>query len=74
MNGRRVHIEIPTMFTMLRDEDGHRMLVDKLRSHVKSQPWANMPAMIDALDQDNLFIPALSTIYDIQSNGKINFF
>ena len=69
-NRRRSLYRRPNMFDMLKNEEGHRLLVNKLRTHVKNQPWANISRMIEALDQDRLFIPAFHTIYDVNIDGK----
>ena len=58
------------MFDMLKNEEGHRLLIDKLRTHIRNQPWANITRMIEMLDEDRLFIPAFFTIYDVNPDGK----
>lgn len=61
----------PNIFTMLKSADGHALLVQKLRQHLKEQPWASIDHMTRTLEDGRLFIPVVSTIYSGAPDGKI---
>ena len=59
------------IFRMINSEEGHEMLVRKMRCHLKHLPWGSIDHMIRELkDNNDIFVPCFSTIYEVKPDGK----
>ena len=60
-----------SIFQMLDTLEGQEIFIENLRAHIKELPWAAIDYMTDALvEQDLIFVPGFSTIFETQPNGK----